>query len=537
MSTEIPPKSQHSASGDADGKGHSISRQGATVALMTLLSRISGLLRDMVLAYLFGASAVADMFFVAFRIPNFFRRLFAEGAFSQAFVPVLMQFKLQGQGALVLFLADLSGVFAASLAVFLVLGVALAPMLTAIFAPGFVGDPQAFALTAELVRIMFPYLGFISLTAYAGALLNAHGYFALPAVTPVLLNVCLIAAALIALDDGLALTPVVILAWGVFAAGILQCLLQLPRLSALGLLPRPRLSLKHPGTRQVGTLLLPAMFAASVGQINAVVNTALASTLIGGSISWLYYADRLLELPVGLVAVALGTVLLPHLSQMAASERTQAFRATLNWGIHLGMALGVPAAVALWLLATPLLATLYMSFTGGAMTAHDIAMTAAALVYFAVALPGFVLVKILAPAFFAQHDTMTPFRYASVAVAVNLAVGLSTYSWMGHLGLALATAASAWVHALLLLFGLYRRSLFVPDTQLFRSLARVLLTSGLLAAGLVFLAPSDQAWMMMPSLDRLLGVVVTCVLGLLGYGLLLLLFGLRRQDLMRDNRL
>ena len=326
------------------------------------------------------------------------------------------------------FIASLSGLFATALALFVCAGVLFAPALTALFAPGFLDQPDVYQQTSELVRITFPYLGLISLTAYAAALLNAHGYFALPAVTPVLLNICLMLAAMVAIFGWVDAQPVVIVAWGVMVAGIVQLLVQLPTLGRLGLLPRPNLNTKQEGVRQVGQLLLPAVFAASVAQINALVNTILASTLVSGSIAWLYYADRLLELPVGLVAVALGTVILPHLSSMVARNDQQRFNATLDWGLHLGLMLALPAAVALWLLAEPLVAVMFASF-GGAMTAHDVVMAAAALEMFALALPGFVLVKVLQPAFFANQDTRTP-RYAVIAVAVNLVVSLATFGWM-----------------------------------------------------------------------------------------------------------
>jgi putative peptidoglycan lipid II flippase len=507
-----------------------MTRQGGVVASMTLLSRISGLLRDVVLSYLFGASQLADMFFVAFRIPNFFRRLFAEGAFNQAFVPVLMQYKALGQAQLLGFIAALSGLFAMSLAVVVVLGVLFAPVLTAVFAPGFLDQPFVYQQTSDLVRITFPYLGFISLTAYAGALLNAHSRFALPAVTPVMLNVSLMLAALVAIFELIDAPSVVIVAWGVMAAGIVQLLMQVPALSQLKLLPRPNLDRSHSGVRQVGKLLLPAVFAASVAQINALVNTILASTLVSGSISWLYYADRLLELPVGLVAVALGTVILPHLSTMVARNDHQRFSATLDWGVHLGLLLGLPAAVALWLLAKPLVAVMFTSF-GGAMTEHDVRMAAAALEIFAIALPGFVLVKVLQPGFFAHQDTRTPFRYASIAVAVNLIGSLATFSWMGHVGLALATALSAWTQALLLLYGLIAKKHYQMGSQLIGWVLRALVCSGLLAAGLWYFAPTDAQWLQMLALPRIGWLAVIVSVSVLGYAAALLLLGLRAKHI------
>ena len=507
-----------------------MSRQGGLVASMTLLSRISGLARDIVLSYLFGASAVADMFFVAFRIPNFFRRLFAEGAFNQAFVPVLVRYRERGTAQLLGFIAPLSGLFGASLALAVLLGVVFAPAMTYLFAPGFASEPGKLDETTALVRLTFPYLGFISLVAYAGAVLNAHNRFALPAFTPVLLNLSLIGAAMIALSEAVNAAAVTVLAWGVLVAGLLQLLFQLPAMLRLGLVPQPTLNRKHEGVRQVGTLLLPAVLTASVGQINALINTILASTLITGSISWLYYADRLLELPVGLVAVALGTVMLPHLSRMAAQGDPEKFRQTVDWGVNLGLLLGLPAAVALYLLAEPLIATLFMSFSTGAMTPYDVRMAGIALEMFAIALPGFVLVKILAPAFFAHEDTRSPFRYASVAIAVNLIASLATFSWFGHVGLAWATALSAWTHVILLYWGLKHRGHYIAGRNLLPMMWKTLLACALLALALLQINQS-VAWMSLSSGERLAMVAVVSGGGIAGYLCVLGMLGLRPRHL------
>jgi len=507
-----------------------MARQGSIVAGMTMLSRVSGLLRDVVLSYIFGASQMADMFFVAFRIPNFFRRLFAEGAFNQAFVPVLVRYRGYGRDRMLAFIAPLSGLFTVSLTLFVIIGVVFAPALTSLFAPGFVADPAKLEHTAGLVRLTFPYLGFISLTAYAGALLNAHNKFALPAFTPVLLNLTLIGAAMVALGGLVNLPDVSVLAWGVLLAGVVQLLFQLPALARMGLVPRPSLNRRHDGVRQVGALLVPAVAAASVGQINALINTMLASTLTVGSISWLYYADRLLELPIGLVAVALGTVMLPHLSRMAAGKDTQQFERTLDWGINLGIMLGLPAAVALYLLSEPIIAVIFMSFNSGAMTPYDVRMASFALDMFAVALPGFVLVRILAPAFFAHEDTRSPLRYASGAVAANLVVSLATFRWFGHVGLAWATAISAWVHVILLYAGLKQRGLYAATSRLLPMLWKTLVASVLLGLGLMMVA-TEIHWMTLPSAVRGLWVAAVCTAGLGGYLLILLVLGIRPRHL------
>ncbi len=535
MSTEESPQSR-TVKGAApdDSSGENMTRQGGVVAGMTLLSRISGLVRDIVLSYLFGASQFADMFFVAFRIPNFFRRLFAEGAFNQAFVPVLVRHREQGRAQLLAFIAPLSGIFASCLALAVLLGVVFAPELTYVFAPGFAERPEVFEQTAELVRITFPYLGFISLVAYAGALLNAHNRFAVPAVTPVLLNLSLIGAALIALSGQTALPAVNILAWGVLVAGLVQLLFQLPVLKGLDLIVKPTLEHRHEGVRQVGRLLVPAVLSASVGQINALVNTILASTLITGSISWLYYADRLLELPVGLVAVALGTVMLPHLSRMAAAGEPERFERTVDWGVNLGLLLGLPAAVALYLLAEPLIAVIFMSFADGAMTLYDVRMAGLALEMFAIALPGFVLVKVLAPAFFAHENTQAPFRYASVAVAANLIGSLATYRWFGHVGLAWATALSAWTHVVLLMVGLRRHNLYHAGRGLWPLLWRTMLASAALGVTL-WLVAERVDFLAMQGFIRLVWALVLVAAGIGLYALVLVLTGVRPRQLLHHS--
>jgi putative peptidoglycan lipid II flippase len=533
MSTEESQQQNNKASAEA-AVSHNMTRQGGIVASMTMLSRISGLIRDVVLSYLFGASQLADMFFVAFRIPNFFRRLFAEGAFNQAFVPVLVRIRTQGRAEMLTFIAPLSGLFGLCLVFFVVLGVWLAPALTLVFAPGFVDNEQVFSQTVDLVRITFPYLGFISLTAYAGALLNAHNHFALPAFTPVLLNLTLICAALVALGGMSDSSNVTVVAWGVLVAGIVQFLFQLPTLARLGLLPWPKLDRKHKGVQQVGRLLVPAVLAASAGQINALVNTMLASTLITGSISWLYYADRLLELPVGLVAVALGTVMLPHLSRMAADQDVEQFRRTLDWGVNLGLMLGLPAAVALYLLAEPLIAALFMSFSGGAMTPYDVRMASYALEMFAVALPGFVLVKILVPAFFAHQDTKSPLKYAAGAVAANLIGSLLTFSWFGHVGLAWATAVSAWTHVILLYIGLNRRGLYRATMSLWPMLWKTLLASTILGISIIVVT-ADMQWMTLLPMVRVTWMVALAGAGVLLYGSILWVFGVRLRHLNHSS--
>ena len=508
-------------------ESQNVAAQGSVVAGMTLLSRLSGLVRDVVLSYFFGASGVADAFFVAFRIPNFFRRLFAEGAFNQAFVPVLARYRDGARVELLEFSRVMSGNLGAALIVFVVLGIIFAPGIVAIFAPGFWTDSARFDLTTDLLRITFPYLGFISMTAFAGALLNSHHRYAVPAFTPVLLNASLICAVFFA--AGYFSQPVFALAWGVFFAGVAQLLFQLPSLARLGLIARPTINFEHAGAKKVGVLLVPAVFAASASQINALIGTILASTLQTGSISWLYYSDRLLELPIGLVAVALGTVLLPNLSRLASVNDTVRFSETLDWGVRVGIYFGIPAAAALYVLALPLVSSIFMH---GALTDIDARMTALSLQAFAVGLPPLVLVKVLAPAYFSRQDTKTPFNYAVIAVVTNVLLSLALFRFMGHVGLALATSCAAWVNALLLWRGLIAAGCYQPTTVTGYALLRAALAASVMVACLGYLAPESGQWLTASVSTRVVWLMVAVAGGTGVYALVLLLSGTRPRHLL-----
>jgi putative peptidoglycan lipid II flippase len=494
---------------------------------MTLLSRISGFVRDVVLSYFFGASGIADAFFVAFRIPNFFRRLFAEGAFNQAFVPVLARYREQPRAELEEFVRVIFGNLGTVVLIVVFAGVLFAPGLITVFAPGFWADPERFDLATNLVRNTFPYLGFISLTAFAGSLLNSHHRYAIPAFTPVLLNISLISAALTA--SLWFSEPVYALAWGVLLAGAAQLLFQVIPLARLGLLLRPKLALRHQGAKRVGALLLPAVFASSVGQINALIDTMLASTLVTGSISWLYYSDRLLELPIGLVAVALGTVLLPNLSRLAREDSREGFLATLDWGLRMAVLFGLPAAVALYLLALPLIATIFLH---GALTTIDALMASLSLQAFAVGLLPLVLVKVLAPAFFAHEDTRSPFRAGVVAVAVNIVINLSLFQIMGHVGLALGTACAAWVNALLLARGLHQRGRIEIKRPLLVFMGCCALASAIMAGVLVMIAPDAAQWLSAGALTRGLWTAGLVAVGGSAYLLVLVVCGVHPRQLL-----
>ncbi|RMD79796.1 MAG: murein biosynthesis integral membrane protein MurJ [Gammaproteobacteria bacterium] len=516
--------------GGAPGWGRSL----LTVGGWTLASRVLGFLRDVVLAGAFGAGAGADAFFVVFKIPNFLRRLFAEGAFAQAFVPVLAAWKEEGERRgegrerVRELVAHASGALGAVLLLLTLLAVAGAPWLVALFAPGFLGDPQRFPLAAEMLRLTFPYLPLISLTALAGAVLNTYGRFAAPAAAPVLLNLCLIGAALL-LAPRLA-TPVEALAWGVLAAGLAQLLLQLPGLARLGLLARPRLRWAHPGVQRILQLMLPAVLGSSVAQLNLLLDTVLASFLAVGSVSWLYYSDRLVEFPLGVFGIALATVLLPGLSRHQARGEEQAYRAALDWALRWVLVVAVPATLGLAALAGPVLATL---FQHGAFGPADVAMAARSLVAYALGLGGFILVKVLAAAFHARQDTRTPVRIALRALAANAALNLLLILPLAHAGLALATSLASLLNAALLYRALRRQGLYRPLPGWGALLARVALAGAAMAALLLAGTGPWEAWSSLAPLERAWRLGLWIGAGALSYALVLLLAGLRPRHLAR----
>ncbi len=455
---------------------------------MTLLSRITGFVRDILLARLLGTTALADAFFVAFRIPNFLRRIFGEGAFSQAFVPVFAGYphtEGPSRSAAQEFADSMAGSFALVLMGVSLIGVIAAPLLILILAPGFLHEPREYHAAVTLLRITFPYLFFISLVAMAGGMLNTRGRFAAAAFTPVLLNLTLIIAAGVIAPHTAA--PVITVAWGVFAGGVLQLLFQLPFLHRQRLLPRLRLSFRHPGVRRVFQLMLPGLFGASVAQINLIVDTMLASFLATGSIAWLYYANRLLEFPLGVFGIALGTVILPHLSAKHAQASMAEFGHALDWALRWVAVIALPAAVALIVLSGPLVVTL---FHYGHFNRFDAVMTAHALMAFAVGLPGFVLIKVLAPGYYARQDTKTPVKIGVVALIANIVFNAILIWPLAHVGLALATSLSGILNAVLLYRGLRRDGVYAPSAELARLLRRACAAS--LAMGAVLLRPAFE---------------------------------------------
>jgi putative peptidoglycan lipid II flippase len=430
----------------------------ATVSSMTLLSRILGYVRDFFIARIFGAGLATDAFFVAFRIPNLLRRLFAEGAFSQAFVPILAEVRNRESPEAARSLVDsVSTLLFLALLLTAAAGMVLAPLVVYVSAPGFAAEPGKFALTVTMLRITFPYVVFISLVALAAGVLNTWSRFAVPAFTPVLLNVSFIAGAAFFTDrfD----PPVLVLAWAVSVGGLLQLMLQLPFLAKIGMLPRWRLDLQHPGVRRVLRLMAPAVFGVSVSQVSLLINTIFASFLATGSVSWLYYADRLMEFPAGVLGAALGTILLPSLSKHHASGAAEAYSHLLDWGLRVTLLLALPAAAALAVLALPLIAAL---FHYGQFSAQDAWMTRDALVAYSLGLVGMILVKILAPGFYARQNVVTPVKIGLLTLAATQAMNFAFVGPFKHAGLALAIGLGACLNALLLYLMLKKQNIYAP---------------------------------------------------------------------------
>ena len=501
----------------------------AAVSSMTMLSRVLGFVRDTIVARTFGAGMATDAFFVAFKLPNLLRRIFAEGAFSQAFVPILAEYKAQqGEEATRTFLAYVSGLLTLVLAVVTVLGMLAAPLVIWITAPGFADTPEKFALTSSLLRVTFPYILLISLASLAGAVLNTWNRFSVPAFVPTLLNVSMIVFALF-------LTPyfdppIMAMAWATLVGGLAQFLYQLPHLKRIGMLVLPRLNLRDSGVWRVMRQMGPAILGVSVSQISLIINTIFASFLAAGSVSWMYYADRLMELPSGVLGVALGTILLPALSRTYAKADRQEYSRLLDWGLRLCFLLVLPCSAALALLSEPLTVSL---FQYGRFDAHDALMTQRALVAYAVGLLGIILVKVLAPGFYAQQNIKTPVKIALFTLAVTQVLNLILIGPLQHVGLALAIGLAACLNAGLLFWQLRRHNLFIPQAGWTGFLLRLLIAVAVMTAvlfGLMQLLPSWSEGLMWQRLLRLGGLVAA---GVLAYFASLFLLGFRVRDFNR----
>ncbi len=519
--------------------GRKLALKTSVVSGMTLISRILGLVRDIVFARFFGASLVMDAFLVANRIPNMLRRFFAEGAFSAGFVPVMARYREKHDHAEAREFVDaVAGTFGIILFLVTLAGVIAAPLLVAVVAPGFIGDDGRFELSTLMLRFTFPYLFFVSLTAFAGGILNTYGRFGVPAFTPVLLNVVLIGFAIWVsphLEE-----PGMALAYAVFVAGIVQLLFQLPFLARIHALPRPRWALRHDGVRRAMKLMLPAIFGSSVAQVNVLLGGIIASLLGVGKISLLYYSDRLMEFPLGLFGIALATVTLPYLSRQYASEAHEEFAATLDWSMRLVLLIALPAALGLIVLADPLVATI---FYGGAFSATDVRMTALALQAFAIGLVGFSFVKILAPAYFSREDTRTPVRIGLIALAVNFTLSV-TLAWYltaidyagSHAGLALAISVAAILNAWLLYRGLRREGVVRHGAGWPALLARVVVANALMCLVLLQIARPAAWWIAASATDRVTWLTASVFAGAVAYFVALVATGMRPSQFAMRRR-
>jgi len=512
----------------------------ATVGSATILSRILGFVRDVVLAKMFGASGETDAFFLAFRIPNFMRRLFAEGSFSLAFVPVLSEYRAKGDREALRDLIDhVTGTLAAILLVLVSVGILAAPMVLSIFAPGWLADDRPeFDLSAGMLRITFPYIMLISLTALSAGILNTFERFLIPALTPVLLNLSLIAAALLLADH--MEVPVTALAWGVLAAGIAQLLLQVPALMRLGLMPRPRWGWRHSGVRRIMKLMIPTLFGSSVAQVNLLVDSIIATFLVTGSVSWLYYSDRLLEFPLGVLGIALATVILPNLSRKHAKASTAEFSATLDWALRLAVIITVPAAVGLVILSSPILITL---FQYDAFQPDDVRMSSYSLIAYSAGLPAFIAVKVLAPGYYARQDTTTPVKIAIAAMVTNMGLNLLFVGLLlqrgfegPHAGLALASSAAAYLNATLLFRGLRKRQVYMPERGWLRLWVSVIVACTTMGALLFFMTHDTESWLQANAILRIKNLALTITFGVIVYVFVSMVTGLKTHDLLRGAK-
>lgn len=508
-----------------------IFRSTSVVGALTLLSRVLALVRDVQFARVFGAGSGMDVFLIAQLIPNLGRRMFAEGAFSQAFVPMFTATRTRGsqeeaRDLMAVVLGTLGGV----LSIVTLVGCLAAPWLLTLFASGFASDPAKSALGAELIRWTFPYLMFISLASVAAGVLNAYGRFAVPAATPVILNVCLIAAAFI--DEG----SVRVLAYAVFVAGVLQLLFQIPSLLQIRMLPRPRWAWSDPRVKRVVSLMVPVLIGSSVGQLSLLVNSNLSTLLGDGPVSWLYYSNRLMEFPLGIFSVAIGTAMLPALSALHAGEARERFSATLDWSLRMIFVIGLPAAVGLIVLAGPMVATM---FGRGRFGSEDIRMTAYALWAYGIGFLGFSLVKVLVPGFYARHEMKVPVRYAVWSLVVGMALSLALFGVnvvapfkAPHVVLAASTSLTACLNAALLFRRLRRENVFVPEPGWGIFILRTVVATAVMGALVVSLAGPLTSWLTLGELPRI-GRLAALVLGAMAaYFAVLFALGLRYRHLM-----
>ena len=503
----------------------------ATISALTLVSRILAFVRDVLIARVFGAGMATDAFFVAFKLPNLLRRMFAEGAFSQAFVPIFGEYRnRRGHEDTKLLLDHVATMLAMILFVVTLIGIIAAPILVYISAPGFAKDTEKFDLTVQLLRFTSPYIFFISLVAVAAAILNTYNKFWVPALAPILLNVCFIGGALWLAPY--CHPPIMALAWAVFVAGIVQLAFQIPFLKKIDMLPSFRFSWTDEGMRRVIRQMGPAMFGVSIAQISMIINTIFASFLAAGSVSWLYYADRLMEFPNGLLGAALGTILLPSLSKCHASKNTLEYSKLLDWGLRLTFMLAVPAALALGLIAVPILATF---FQRGAFAASDVLMTSHALIGYSVGLIGLILVKILAPGFYARQDIRTPVKIGvATLIATQLMNVLFIYGLhLQQAGLALSISLGACLNSAILFYFLRKKGIYQPEPGWALYFFKVGLAVLALGVTLRLGMGSEQSWLTGSGWARIERLSILVTEGVVIYFAVLAALGFRPRDFSR----
>ncbi|MDG2253235.1 MAG: murein biosynthesis integral membrane protein MurJ [Methylophilaceae bacterium] len=508
-----------------------ISRTLANVSGMTTLSRILGFLRDSIIAATFGVGVATDAFFVAFKIPNLLRRISAEGAFTQAFIPILAEYKAKKSKRDVdLLINKVATLLAIILVIITLIGIFGAPWLIYISAPGFSSDPDKFMLTVELLRITFPYILFISLVSMAGGILNTFGKYNVPAFTPVWLNVSLIVGALFFSNSFS--EPVFVLAWAVFIGGILQLIFQLPFLSQINCIPRADFDFKEPGLWKMMKLMIPAILGVSITQISLLINTIFASFLATGSVSWLYYADRLMEFPAGVLGVALSTVLLPSLSKSFSDNKHIEYSRLINWGLRLAVLLGAPAAVALGILSIPIISTLFFY---GAFTQHDVVMTQYAVIAYSIGLIGLILVKVLAPAFYAQQNIKTPVKIAIFTLFCTQFMNLIFIGYFKHAGLALAVGLGACINAGLLFYFLKKYKAFKLETQWLSFILKIISALIVMSLFLLYSRGTIEEWTSFSLLGKISRLFFLVSSGSAVYFLALFLLGINLKELLNKK--
>ncbi len=501
----------------------------ATISGLTLVSRILAFARDVLIARVFGAGMATDAFFVAFKLPNLLRRLFAEGAFSQAFVPIFGEYRSRrGHEETKLLVDHVSTMLALILFIVTLIGIVAAPLLVYISAPGFVQDADKFQLTVQLLRFTSPYIFFISLVAVAAAILNTYNKFWVPAFAPILLNLCFIGGALWLAPY--CNPPIMALAWSVFLAGIVQLAFQVPFLRKIDMLPSFRFNWKDAGMRRVLRQMGPAIFGVSIAQISLIINTIFASFLVAGSVSWLYYADRLMEFPAGVLGAALGTILLPSLSKCHASQDTVEYSRLLDWGLRLTFMLAVPSALGLGMISVPLLSTF---FQRGAFLANDVLMTSHALVGYSIGLIGMILVKILAPGFYARQDIKTPVKIGIVTLIATQAMNALFIGWIAHAGLALSIGLGACLNSAILFYFLRKNGIYQPEPGWAKYFVKVGLAVTALGIVLWFGMGTTDSWLTGSGWARIGRLTALVTGGVFVYFAVLAALGFRPRDFSR----